>query len=114
MGTHRLGPVSQIPEGEGRTFQIGDTMVAVFRPRGGGVFATQAECPHKKGPLADGLLGHDTLVCPLHEWTFDLTTGAPHQGSCGLTVYPIRQSPEGYLELTLADELILVHAKPAE
>ncbi len=98
---YALGPASQIPEGEGRTFFVGDKRVAVFRPRRGCVYATQAECPHRAGPLADGLLGNDTLVCPLHEWTFDLATGAPRQGECGLTVYPIEQKADGTLVLTL-------------
>ena len=98
---YTLGPASQIPEGEGRTFCIADKRIAVFRPRSGRVFATQAECPHRRGPLADGLLGTDTLVCPLHEWTFDLATGAPRQGECGLTVYPIEQKPDGTLVVTL-------------
>lgn len=98
---HKLGPVSQIPEGEGRTFRVGDTEVAIFRPRGGGLYATQAECPHRRGPLADGLVGTDTLVCPLHEWRFELSSGTAQQGSCGLTVYPIRQEADGTIVLTL-------------
>ena len=99
---HKLGPVSQIPEGEGRTFRIGETEIAVFRTRGGALYATQAECPHRKGPLADGLVGHDTLVCPLHEWSFDLSSGVARQGSCGLQVYPIRQDADGTLVVTMA------------
>ena len=98
---YQLGPLTQIPEGEGRTFEVGDKRVAVFRTRQGGVYATQAECPHKKGLLADGLLGVDTLVCPLHEWTFDLTTGSAVQGSCGVAVYPIAEDADGMMVLTL-------------
>jgi nitrite reductase (NADH) small subunit len=101
MTQHVLGPASQIPEGEGRTFQVGDDAIAVFRTRGGSVYATQATCPHRKGPLADGLLGVDTLVCPLHEWTFDLASGAARQGDCGPRVYPIAQAPDGMLVITL-------------
>jgi nitrite reductase (NADH) small subunit len=98
---HQLGPVAQIPEGEGRTFEVGAQRVAVFRTRSGAVYATQATCPHRSGPLADGLLGADTLVCPLHDWSFDLRTGAAKQGSCGVTVYPITQSADGTMVLTL-------------
>jgi len=98
---HALGPVAQIPEGEGRTFTVGSRQVAVFRTRAGKVYATQAECPHRQGPLADGLLGTDTLVCPLHEWSFDLNTGESRLGGCSLTVYPIAQAPDGTLLLTL-------------
>jgi len=98
---HTLGPVSAIPEGEGRTYDLGDRRVAVFRTRQGALFATQAECPHRKGPLADGLVGHDAVVCPLHDWTFDLHSGAPRQGECGVTVYPVRLASDGTLVLTV-------------
>jgi nitrite reductase (NADH) small subunit len=99
-----LGPLGQIPVGEGRAFRVGDRTVAVFRTRSGAVFATQALCPHRAGPLADGLLGGTTLLCPLHAWKFDLVTGQPLLGSCGLTTYPIRVQADGRLFLTLPDE----------
>ena len=51
---YNLGPLTRLPPGEGRTFRIGASAVAVFRTREGRVFATQATCPHKNGPL--GLL----------------------------------------------------------
>jgi nitrite reductase (NADH) small subunit len=54
--------------------------VAVFHTRAGDVFATQAQCPHKAGPLADGMVGDATLVCPLHDWRFDLATGTAISG----------------------------------
>src|ERR1044071_7787515 len=57
-----IDAVSSIPPGEGRTFEVGSLRIAVFHTRHGEVFATQAECPHRGGPLADGLLGGSTLV----------------------------------------------------
>ena len=51
-----IGDLAQIPRGEGRTFAVGSRRVAVFHT-GAGVFATQADCPHLRGPLADGLTG---------------------------------------------------------
>jgi nitrite reductase (NADH) small subunit len=98
---HRLGELAQIPEGEGRNFEVAGRRVAVFRARDGRVFATQAECPHRKGPLADGLLGGHTLVCPLHEWRFDLATGASENGACSLDVYCLRLEPDGTMVLEL-------------
>lgn len=100
----RLGPVAAIPKGEGRTFEIGLLRVAVFHGRDGRVFATQAECPHRQGPLSDGLLGGTTLVCPLHEWTFDLTSGMALQGSCGIHVYPVRVEGAGDVVLEIDDD----------
>ena len=99
-----LGPASDVPPGEGRTFQIGALRVAVFLGRDGRVFATQADCPHRKGPLADGLVGGTTLVCPLHEWSFDLTSGMALSGSCGIQTYPIRVDPSGSLVIDLEEE----------
>lgn len=96
-----LAPVSSIPEGEGRTFRIGEARLAVFRSRAGEVFATQAECPHKGGPLADGLLGGSTLICPLHAQKFDLTTGRALSGECSLKTYPARLSPTGQILVEL-------------
>ena len=73
--THNLGEADQIPWGEGRVFQVNNRPVAVFRARHGAVYATQAWCTHQEGPLADGLLGGSTLVCPLHQFRFNLDTG---------------------------------------
>jgi nitrite reductase (NADH) small subunit len=85
----KLGPVSAIPPGEGRVYAVNGENIAVFHTRGGGVYAVQAACPHKGGPLADGLLGGTTLICPLHAWKFDLTTGQALFGDCGLKTYPV-------------------------
>ena len=98
-----LGPIATIPEGEGRTYAIGAERVAVFRSRDGSVFATQASCPHKGGPLADGLLGGSTLVCPLHALKFDLRTGIAQNSECTLKTYPTRLSPTGQILVTLND-----------
>lgn len=88
--TYNLGSATQIPLGEGRRFEIGGATIAVFRSRQGRVFATQAECPHRGGPLADGLLGGDTLICPLHNFKFNLATGAPAGNDCpALATFPV-------------------------
>ena len=74
--------------------------IAVFHTRTGGFFATQAHCPHKGGPLADGLLGGTTVVCPLHDRSWDLVTGTPAADSdCPIAVYPIRAAEDGTLVL---------------
>ena len=94
-----IGPLSAIPPGEGRRFEVGGRSVAVFRTRAGQVFATQANCPHQGGPLADGLLGGSTLICPLHERAFDLASGAGIGQSCGLVTYPARITDDGVIAL---------------
>jgi len=85
--TQCLGSLDRIPVGEGRQFRIGDTTIAVFRSREGNVYATQAECPHRQGRLADGLNGGTTLVCPLHGWKFNMATGDALLGDCAIKTY---------------------------
>lgn len=85
-----IGPLHGVPRGEGRNFTAGGRTVAVFRTHKDEVFATQPECPHLKGPLADGMMGGTTIMCPLHDRTYDLRTGAVLVGECDLVTYPAR------------------------
>jgi nitrite reductase (NADH) small subunit len=96
----KLIPLKEIPRGEGRTFSLFGEKVAVFHTRAGGVYAVQAECPHRGGPLADGLVGGTTLICPLHSWKFDLATGDALMGDCGLKTYPVRIDESGQVVVT--------------
>ncbi len=89
--TYNLGPVALIPFGEGRMFEVGDTTIAVFRVRGGQVYATEPWCPHRGGPLADGIVASGKVVCPLHGYMFELETGNPVHHECRrLRTYPVR------------------------
>ena len=96
-----LGPLGLIPAGEGRNFDVAGQRIAVFRSRSGQVFAVEAACPHKGGPLADGLLGGTTLICPLHAWKFDLSSGEQIGGSCPLKTYPAKLNEEGHIVVTI-------------
>jgi nitrite reductase (NADH) small subunit len=98
---HRIGRLSEIPLGEGRNYEVEGRRIAVFRTRTGQIFATQAECPHRRGPLADGLVGGTTVVCPLHDWTYDLATGAALAGDCDIAVYPVRVTEDGAVLLSM-------------
>jgi nitrite reductase (NADH) small subunit len=97
-----LGSLEDIPPGEGRNFDIGGLTVAVFRTRGGDVYATEPKCPHRQGPLVDGLVGSGTVICPLHELCFDLKTGKSSDENCSLKLYSVKVN-EGMLVLDLPD-----------
>jgi len=84
-----LGPVDFIPLGEGRAYKVGEIGVAVFRQRDGQLFATQSQCPHRQGPLADGIVGAGTVICPFHAWKFDLTTGRCEAEGVTLRTFPV-------------------------
>jgi nitrite reductase (NADH) small subunit len=96
-----LGPLTQIPPGEGREFHVRGHHIAVFHTRSGAVYATQALCPHRQGPLSDGLVGGRIVSCPLHAWKFDLATGATLNGDCGIGTYPVRLDVEGGIVVTI-------------
>lgn len=75
-----VGSLDEIPLGEGRTYAVDGEQVVVYRLRDGSLRALGAVCPHRGGPLADGLTDDDVVVCPLHGFTYDLCTGAETTG----------------------------------
>jgi nitrite reductase (NADH) small subunit len=84
-----LCTLADLPVGLGRPFEVGGVPVAVFHSRDGKVFAVQAECPHKGGPLADGMLAGDQVVCPYHSFRFQRDTGECDMANvCALKTYP--------------------------
>ena len=105
-GWYDLGPATAIPLGEGRVFRVVGADITVFRTRAGELFATQSRCPHKGGPLADGIVGGGAVVCPLHARRFDLATGESIGGGghpcAALTTYPVQLGLDGTILLSLA------------
>lgn len=95
----RLGPVHDIPLGEGRAYAVEGEMIAVFRLRDGSLRAVSALCPHKGGPLADGQIDARVVVCPLHLTAFDLITGCSTTGPQALTVYAVSLDADNRLVL---------------
>ena len=93
---YTVGMVDDVPLGEGRTFVVAGTQVAVFRLRDGSLHATQAACPHAGGPLADGQADQDVLVCPLHQYAFRWADGTSPGGAPPVRMYPVRER-DGYL-----------------
>jgi nitrite reductase (NADH) small subunit len=100
--TCKLGPVDRVPLGEGKAFDISGRRVAVFRGRSGELFATQAECPHKGGPLADGIVGGGTVICPLHAYKYDLESGRPLGNDCPvLKTWRVELDADGEMSLSM-------------
>jgi nitrite reductase (NADH) small subunit len=100
---HPLGSLDRIPVGEARVYRIDGRDIAVFRSRSGGVFAASAQCPHRGGPLADGLVGSHSVVCPLHGFVFDLRTGDATGGECSrLTTHRVAIGADGEVTVELA------------
>ncbi|MEK0154867.1 Rieske (2Fe-2S) protein [Arthrobacter oryzae] len=87
---YNLGPVEQVPFGEGRAFGVDGEQVAVFRLRDGSLRALSAVCPHKGGPIADGTIDQSVVMCPLHQNAFKLDTGCSTTGAEPLTSYDVQ------------------------
>jgi len=103
MAEYSIGPITQIPPGEGRNFLVAGQLVAVFRTRDDAVYATQAACPHRGGPLADGLLDASSVVCPLHDRVFALTSGAGIGNDCAIQIFPAYVGADGSITLSVQD-----------
>lgn len=103
-GYVRVGRVEDIPLLEGRTTTVGGRPIAVVRLADGFV-AIDAVCPHRGGPLADGIVADSCVTCPLHGWRFDLRTGAPVGGgaTAGVETYEVLER-DGELYLRVPAE----------
>lgn len=84
----KAGKISDIPEGEGRVFHINSKEIAVFRLESGMV-AIDNRCPHQNGPLSDGIVSGDKVICPLHGHRFNLKTGESLGDDEGIKTYPV-------------------------
>ena len=71
-----IGPVDQITPGNARTLPVlGGEEIAIFRTLTGEFHALVNACPHKKGPLSQGIVHGGVVACPLHNWNISLKTG---------------------------------------
>ena len=81
-----IGPLSNIPVRGARRLCVKHLgkPVAVFRTSEDDIFALVDECPHKQGPLSEGIVVGRTVSCPLHNWVIGLDDGqalAPDEGT---------------------------------
>jgi nitrite reductase (NADH) small subunit len=83
-----IGALADIPKLGARIVTTADGDIAVFRTADDEVFALWDRCPHKNGPLSQGIVHGRSVTCPLHGWVLGLETGdaqAPDVG-CAHTV----------------------------
>ena len=70
-----VAQLDEIPQQGSRLVKTTDFNIAVFRTVDDGVFAIKDACPHKRGPLSQGIVHGNKVTCPLHNWTISLETG---------------------------------------
>jgi len=71
----KIGSLNDIPRRGARCVATSRGRVAVFRTGDDQVFATVDRCPHKGGPLSQGIVHGTSVTCPLHNWVISLETG---------------------------------------
>lgn len=100
----RVAHVHDIPLREGRAVEVLGREIALFN-LGGRFVAVENRCPHRGGPLSDGIVSGGMVVCPLHSWKVCLSTGAvkkPQAEAC-VETYPTR----------IEDGVVLMQVDPA-
>jgi nitrite reductase (NADH) small subunit len=96
MNDHRWVRVTScdnVPLREGRAVSIGGLEMAIFN-LGDRFLATGNRCPHKAGPLCDGIVTGSSVVCPLHAWKINLVDGCVERPADSrehaVETYPVR------------------------
>jgi nitrite reductase/ring-hydroxylating ferredoxin subunit len=101
MAFVKVANAADIPEGQGAFVEIQGLGLAVFNAGAGRFHATSSLCPHEDGPLAEGWIEGDAVVCPWHGFDFDLGTGRCRiDANLALGVYPVRVR-DGAVEVDL-------------
>ena len=99
-----IGPLDEIPRQGARVVQTAAGDIAVFRTGDDALFALRDHCPHKGGPLSQGIVSGHRVACPLHDWKIALDTGravAPDEGCAAR--YPVRVL-EGRVSVSLVPD----------
>ncbi|SRR5258706_12719884 len=85
-----VATINDVPIGRVKSVRAGSETIALYRTAKG-VFASESRCPHRGGPLAEGDIIGDEIVCPWHLWGFNLETGlCPGNSDICITTYEVK------------------------
>ena len=103
----RITSVDNIPPRQARAVELGGASVAIVN-MGDRFCAVENRCPHSQGPLADGIVGHNFVTCPIHGWRISVETGrvvkpAGATASCVRT-FPVKVE-DGIVMLDMAQQV---------
>lgn len=85
-----IGLLTDFPEKLGKVVRIQQREISVFRLEDGRLTAIENRCPHRGGPLAEGIVCGDYVFCPLHDWKIDLRNGEVEEPDKGcVETYPV-------------------------
>ena len=101
MNWTEVGPLTDIP-GKGARILATDTGdIAIFRTAADEVFALFDQCPHKNGPLSQGIVYDKRVACPLHNWVIDMESGQATGPDKGCTRTFATKVEEGVVYIAL-------------
>jgi nitrite reductase (NADH) small subunit len=86
-----IGHIADIPRAGSRLVETAKGPIAVFRCHDDSIFAVHNRCPHRGGPLSEGIVHGRRVTCPLHNWVIDLQNGEAVAPDVGCTpVVPVK------------------------
>jgi nitrite reductase (NADH) small subunit len=101
-----IGTIDDIPQRGARCVRTPHGKIGVFRTHDDRVFAIEDHCPHKGGPLTQGIVHGAAVTCPLHSWVISLETGKALGADEGaVKTIPVRVE-DGRIAIALDDVLL--------
>lgn len=100
----KVALLEDIPKLGARVVRSKDVEVGVFHLEDGRIFAVNNKCPHKGGPLSEGIVYGDKIACPLHSWKISLVDGKAEEPDVGQTACFNTKVEDGFVYLELKDE----------
>jgi len=91
LGWIRVGTIDDIPRQAARRVRTQGALIAIFRTSDDQVFALEDRCPHRNGPLSEGIVHGNCVTCPLHNSVISLADGSiqgPDEGTA--RTFPVR------------------------
>jgi nitrite reductase (NADH) small subunit len=96
-----VGRFDDVPRQGARRVQTAQGNIAIFRTADDQIYALEDRCPHKAGPLSQGIVHGSAVACPLHNWSISLVTGQAlgADKGCTPTIDVKREGDEIFLDL---------------
>jgi nitrite reductase (NADH) small subunit len=99
----KVAPFEEIPKLGARVVRTKDIDIGVFRLEDDRIYAVNNSCPHKGGPLSQGIVYGDKIACPLHSWKISLVNGKAEEPDVGETACFNTKIEDGIVYLELKD-----------
>ncbi|WP_141432743.1 nitrite reductase small subunit NirD [Bacillus sp. 03113] len=97
----KIMKLTDLPKQIGKEVRIKGYSIAIFHLSNGEVRAISNRCPHKNGPLAEGIVSGEFVFCPLHDWKISLITGEVQKPDNGCVEIYKTEIVDGYVYITV-------------